>query len=97
MPTRKAFIDKIKQQLDDLDRECERLELKAEKAGEDVRHAWETRRLALREQRQQLLARLDDAGAATDQAWEQVKRSLIDARQKFAQGVQDVRQSLGQR
>lgn len=95
MATRKDFINKIKQQLDDLDRECERLDLKAGKAREEIRHEWETRKLALREQRQQLLARLEEAGQATDSAWESVRLSLLEARQKFAQGVQDIRQTLG--
>ena len=95
MTTRQVLVEKVQQQLDDLDRELQRLELKADKASEDVRHQWQRHKLALIEQRQQLMARLEEAQSVADSHWEHVKQSLLDARQEFAQAIQDIRRTLG--
>ena len=94
MSTRQEFVEKVKQQIDDLDKEFDKLDVKADKASEDIRHEWERRKLDLKEKRHQLMSKLDEAQSAADSAWDQVKESLLDARQKFAEGVHDIRQTL---
>ena len=37
---RNAFIEKIKGKLNELDNEFDQLQVKADKASEDVRHKW---------------------------------------------------------
>lgn len=94
MSTRQEFVEKVKQQVDDLDNELDKLDVKADKASEDVRHEWERRKLDLKENRHELMSKLKEAQSAADDAWDQVKESLVAARQKFSEGVKDIRETL---
>ncbi|KZY27809.1 hypothetical protein A3725_16370, partial [Alcanivorax sp. HI0035] len=73
---RNAFIEKIKGKLNELDNEFDQLQVKADKASEDVRHKWESRKLELKEKRQELAAWLDELRNDSNARWEDVKASV---------------------
>ena len=91
---RNAFIEKVKGKLDELDNEFDQLQVKADKAGEDVRHQWETRKLELKEKRKELSAQLDEVRNDSNSRWEDVKDSVEKTWDSTLDGLKDIKNSL---
>ena len=88
---RNAFIEKIKGKLNELDNEFDQLQVKADKASEDVRHKWESRKLELKEKRQELAARLDELRNDSSARWEDVKASVEKTWDSTLEGLKDIK------
>ncbi|MBD3644745.1 hypothetical protein [Alcanivorax sp.] len=91
---RNAFIEKIKGKLNELDNEFDQLQVKADKASEDVRHKWENRKLELKEKRQELAARLDELRNDSSARWEDVKASVEKTWDSTLEGLKDIKNNL---
>jgi len=91
---RNAFIEKIKGKLNELDNEFDQLQVKADKASEDVRHKWESRKLELKEKRQELAARLDELRNDSNARWEDVKASVEKTWDSTLDGLKDIKNNL---
>lgn len=79
MSNKHAFVEKLKNQLDELDGELSQWEADAREIREELRIAYEERMALLRQQ-------LNDAGeifertqGATDEAWVDIKSGVEDA------------------
>ena len=88
------FHRKGKGKLDELDNEFDQLQVKADKAGEDVRHQWETRKLELKEKRKELSAQLDEVRNDSNSRWEDVKDSVEKTWDSTLDGLKDIKNSL---
>ena len=91
---RNTFIEKVKGKLDELDNEFDKLQIKADKAGEGVRHQWESRKLELKEKRQELQSRLDEVRNDSNARWEEVKDSVEKTWDSTVAGLKDIKNSL---
>ncbi len=91
---RNTFIEKVKGKLDELDNEFDQLQVKADKAGEDVRHQWEIRKLELTEKRKELSAQLDEVRNDSNSRWEDVKDSVEKTWDSTLDGLKDIKNSL---
>lgn len=91
---RNTFIEKLKGKLNELDNEVDQLQTRAEQASEDVRHQWESRKLELKEKRQELTARLEEVRNQSDERWEDVKDSVEKTWNTTLEGLKDIKNSL---
>ncbi|EKF73008.1 hypothetical protein A11A3_15921 [Alcanivorax hongdengensis A-11-3] len=91
---RNEFIDKIKGKLDELDNEFDQLQVRADKASENVRHQWETRKLELKEKREQLSARLDELRNDSSGHWDEIKANAEKTWESTRKGLKDIKDSL---
>ncbi|MDX1824083.1 MAG: hypothetical protein R3354_05170 [Thiohalomonadales bacterium] len=91
---RNAFIENLKARLEELDNEFNQVQVKAEKAGEDIRHQWEKRKLELKEKRQQLAAQLEKLRSTADSHWEEARGHADKAWETAVAGLKDIKDSL---
>ncbi len=70
---RNEFISRMKDRLDDLDREIEDLKADANKLDAQARKEYEDRLHDLREKRREAKRRLDDLRSASEEKWQQLK------------------------
>jgi len=70
---RNEFIQRMKDRLDDLDREIENLKSEGEKLDAQARKEYENRLHDLREKRRQAERKIDDLRSASEETWQQVK------------------------
>jgi len=70
---RNEFIGRMKERLDELDREIDKLKDEAGKYESQARKEYENRLHDLREKRREVKRRIDDLRSASDEKWQQVK------------------------
>ncbi|MEQ8515817.1 MAG: hypothetical protein RIC38_09460 [Chromatocurvus sp.] len=71
--SRKEFIDKLKDRLDDIDAHMDRIEKRANELEGDARKEYENRLNDLREDRRKAQRRIDEARAAGEERWQEIK------------------------
>src|SRR6056297_292387 len=69
--SRNEFIEKMKNGLDDLDKQIEDLKERGEKLEGEAKKEYENRLHDLREKRREAKRQLDEAQAASEEKWEQ--------------------------
>lgn len=77
--TRREFTTKTRQQLDELDRKIQAAEARINEMGEDLQKEAREDLNALKEQRQKLAERLDQAEQTTRDAWERFEQDTRNA------------------
>ncbi|MDZ7788962.1 MAG: hypothetical protein U5L08_00420 [Xanthomonadales bacterium] len=71
---RKAFIERLKSRLDELDEKIEEFEGRAEEVGSKTREEYHERLAELRGRRKDLANKLDEVRAASELQWNKLKR-----------------------
>tara|TARA_R110000823_G_scaffold47903_20_gene122059 strand:+ start:33838 stop:34131 length:294 start_codon:yes stop_codon:yes gene_type:complete len=71
--SRNEFIDKMKNGLDDLDKQIEDFKQRGEKFEGEARKEYENRLHDLREKRRETKRKIDDTQAASEEKWQQFK------------------------
>jgi chromosome segregation ATPase len=70
---RNEFIGRMKDRLDELDKEIEKLKTEAGRFDAQARQEYENRLHDLREKRREAQRRIDDLRSASEEKWQQVK------------------------
>ena len=70
MSKRDVYIEKMKQQLDELNAKMSKLEAKAQEAKDDAREKYKEEMSKLRQQSKLAVAKLDELKAAGEDTWE---------------------------
>ena len=86
------FVEKMRLQLAELNRDLDQLSAKIEKGGEAARAEAKPKLQALREQAAKFNASLDDAKNATDSTWDSVKAGSRKAYGDLKDGFNQARQ-----
>lgn len=84
MTTRDAYIAKMKLQLDELNLQMGKLELRAQEAREDVRDKYQAEMAKLHDQSEVAKAKLADMQASTESAWDGMVAEMDKIRDAFA-------------
>lgn len=84
MTTRDAYIAKMKLQLDELNLQMGKLELRAQEAREDVRDKYQAEMAKLHDQSEVAKAKLADMQASTESAWDGMVTEMDKIRDAFA-------------
>ncbi|MCB8747478.1 hypothetical protein LHU53_11220 [Rhodoferax sp. U2-2l] len=83
MTTRDAYIAKMKLQLDELNLQMGKLELRAQEAREDVRDKYKAEMAKLHDQSELAKAKLADMQASTESAWDGMVAEMDKIRDAF--------------
>ncbi len=84
MTTRDTYIAKMKLQLDELNLQMGKLELRAQEAREDVRDKYKAEMAKLHDQSELAKAKLADMQASTESAWDGMVAEMDKIRDAFA-------------
>lgn len=79
MASRDEFVQKLKDQIDDINSEVDELEAKARETSGEVEEELNKQRARLEEQRALFYARLEDLKQAGEDNWERVKNEAEHA------------------
>lgn len=91
---RNQLIERLKAMLDELDSDFNQYQIKAEQAGERVRHEWERRKLELKERQAELKSQLESLRNESNTHWEEVKTNAEKTWESTKAGLKDIRDSL---
>ncbi|MCW2311632.1 sll1863 family stress response protein [Rhodoferax antarcticus] len=83
MSTRDVYINKMKLQLDDLNLQMAKLEVRAQEAREDVRDTYKAEMAKLHKQSEIAKAKLADMQASTESAWDSMVAEMDKVRDAF--------------
>lgn len=83
MTTRDVYITKMKLQLDELNLQMGKLELRAQEAREDVRDKYKAEMAKLHDQSELAKAKLADMQASTESAWDGMVAEMDKIRDAF--------------
>lgn len=83
MTTRDVYISKMKLQLDELNLQMGKLELRAQEAREDVRDKYQAEMAKLHDQSEVAKAKLADMQASTESAWDSMVTEMDKIRDAF--------------
>lgn len=83
MPTRDAYIAKVKLQLDELNVKMNELEAKALEARADARDVYREEMRKVRHQSKLALAKLDEIVAASENSWKTLAAEMEKLREAF--------------
>lgn len=83
MTTRDVYISKMKLQLDELNLQMGKLELRAQEAREDVRDKYQAEMAKLHDQSEVAKAKLADMQASTESAWDGMVTEMDKIRDAF--------------
>ena len=83
MTTRDTYIAKMKLQLDELNLQMGKLELRAQEAREDVRDKYKAEMAKLHDQSELAKAKLADMQASTESAWDGMVAEMDKIRDAF--------------
>lgn len=83
MTTRDVYITKMKLQLDELNLQMGKLELRAQEAREDVRDKYQAEMAKLHDQSEVAKAKLADMQASTESAWDGMVTEMDKIRDAF--------------
>ena len=82
--TRTEYTEKMKRQLDALNKNMDALEAKASEAKADAREKYKTEMKKLRHQSQLARAKLDEITAAGEDGWDKMVAEMEKVRDAFA-------------
>ena len=88
---RKETIEKLKNELDELNEKLDLLEQKGEKIGADVKSAYAEQMTALRARKDKLAEKLGEAERAGMDLWERVAGEFEIARAALEAGIKELR------
>lgn len=94
MSKREEYIEKLKNKIDEWDKDIEQLEVKARQASEDMRHKWESRKLELEEKRADMQGRLERLRNSADDTWNDLKQEIDQAWDTLSKGIKDMKDKL---
>ncbi len=83
MSKRDAYVEKMKQQLDDLNTKMSAVEAKAQEAKEDAREKYQEEMAKLRHQSDLAVAKLDEMKSAGEDSWEKMVDEMEKVRDAF--------------
>ncbi len=83
MSKRDAYVEKMKQQLDDLNAKMSVVEAKAQEAREDAREKYRKEMTKLRHQSDLAVAKLDEMKSAGEDSWEKMVDEMEKVRDAF--------------
>lgn len=83
MTTRDDYINKMKLQLDELNQQMGKLELRAQEAREDMRDKYKAEMAKLHDQSELAKAKLADMQASTESAWDGMVTEMDKIRDAF--------------
>jgi predicted nucleic acid-binding Zn-ribbon protein len=83
MSNRAAYIQKMKHQLDELNKNMQTLETKAEAVKQDARHLYQEEMRKLRHQSKLAALKLEEMTAATEESWEAMVAEMEKVRDAF--------------
>ena len=83
MTTRDVYISKMKLQLDELNLQMGKLELRAQEAREDMRDKYQAEMAKLHDQSEVAKAKLADMQASTESAWDGMVAEMDKIRDAF--------------
>jgi len=83
MTTRDVYITKMKLQLDELNLQMGKLELRAQEAREDMRDKYQAEMAKLHDQSEVAKAKLADMQASTESAWDGMVTEMDKIRDAF--------------
>ena len=91
---RDEFIEKMKQQLDDINAQISEFESKAEAAGEKAQADFDAQVDKMREQGKQMQAKLDELRNAGEDSWDRMMEETRKVRDAFIHSVNYFRSQL---
>lgn len=83
MSKRDAYIEKMKQQLDDLNAKMSAFEAKAQEAKDDARAKYQEEMMKLSAQSRLAVAKLDEIKSAGEDTWESMVTEMEKVRDAF--------------
>jgi len=83
MSKRDAYIEKMKEQLDDLNSKMSELEAKAQEAKDDARAKYKEEMKKLSKQSRLAVAKLDEIKSAGEDTWESMVTEMEKVRDAF--------------
>ena len=83
MSKRDAYIEKMKEQLDDLNSKMSELEAKAQEAKDDARAKYKEEMKKLSKQSKLAVAKLDEIKSAGEDTWESMVTEMEKVRDAF--------------
>ncbi len=91
---RDEFIDKMKHQLDDINKQISEFEEKAEESSEKARADFDANIDKLREQGKQMQAKLDELRSASEHSWDHMIEETRKIRDAFVHSFKYFRSQL---
>jgi phage-related minor tail protein len=91
---RDEFIEKMKQQLDDINAQISEFESKTEETGEKVRADFDAQVDKMREHGKQMQAKLDELRGASEDSWDRMMEETRKVRDAFIHSVNYFRSQL---
>lgn len=88
MLTRDEYIEKMKQQLDDWNKEIDALELRTHEFKEDAKAKYQEQLIALRAKRDEGEKKLEEMKAASESSWEKIKLESENVWEAFKDSAQ---------
>lgn len=85
MSKRDEYATKMKQTIDDTNKQIDELERKTKKAGDAAQKKYEEQLAKLREQSKQASAKLDELKSAAEGTWEQMVGEVENVTKAFKQ------------
>lgn len=90
------FENQIRQQLDTLEQDIAQLESKVDAMGQDVQEGVEEQLADLKEQRQNLNAKLEQLQGAGNDTWQELKKESSQAMEDLKQSYEDLQSSTSE-
>ena len=91
---RDEFIDKMKKQLDDINKQLGEFEKEAEEAGEKATAEYDAQMDKLREQGKKMQAKLDELRHASEDSWDRMMEETRKVRDAFIHSINYFRSQL---
>jgi len=91
MADRRQYAEKLKARLDEWNAEMDKLEAKAREARADSKIAYDKIMGHLREQKEDVVARLGELERAGEDSWEHLKEGAEKAWNSFTQAIEKAR------
>ena len=88
--TRKEFVEKMKQELDEFNQRLDELEKRGADYSREARERFEKRIGDLRQKRNDMSQRLEEINRAGDKAWEDLKAGATTAWNALQDGLKEV-------
>jgi uncharacterized coiled-coil DUF342 family protein len=87
--TRKEFVEKMKQQLDEFNQRLDELEKRGADYNREMRERYEKRMGELRQKRNDMARRLEEINLAGDKAWGDLKAGATSAWDALQDGLKE--------
>lgn len=89
MIDRKAYIEKMKAQMDEWDQNLAKLEAKAEDARDEMKQYYDDQMVRLKAQQEEAREMLDKMSAASEAAWEDMRKGMETAWETTSKAFMD--------